>query len=814
MADSNNPSATATPSSSQQPVSWMHIGLHGHSIGSFTIDTNGIRWKSAHNTDDDDVILSKFVPVSNIHSATWTIFGKSGHVRIVKKNKGAEKDNSKELDLRFDGFPPSDFEKLSSALSSFYNVSLRKKTMSSTGVSFGITELEKKQLVFKECILEDADEEGQEFEPRDGNEMLSVNLGEISQCVIQGNTKNEIEVQFMEADTVEAGTDQLTSIRFYIPPDPDADPTENTQTAAERFQERIMKIANIRNTAGNAIVEFDESVGTFLTPRGRYNITLYDSFMRMYGSRYDYKIKYDDISRLFLLPKPNEVHKAFVIALDKPIRQGQQRYQMLVLQTNMEVQEININLDEETLKKEYKGQLQPVMQGQLCNLIAKSFKIIANKKVFVPGKFRNADNQECVKCAVRANEGHLFPLEKSFVFIHKPPVLIRFDEVESVEFQRYAGGQGTTRNFDLCVRLEKIAGDTSSKEYTFSGIDRSDFDGLYSFLSGKKIKILNSAQGLVEEGGVLGNNVNTNRYVIGDEAGMDDEDSSDDEDFGSDDGESSEDDDDISEQDDDLGGGSDSDDIDSDLEEARQNAEKQKKKEKSKKSKSSSSSASVSSKSSSSKKGEIKMKKKQMKLKRSRSDETEVSPKKKTKKGKKGKDPNAPKRAMTAFMYYSNAMRSAIKEDNPDLAFGDIAKLIGKKYKELQGDEKAKYDDMAAKDKVRYKNAMSNYTPPSDDSDDSDDERSTKSKGKKKKAKKDPNAPKRALTAFMYFSNDMRPKIKDDNPDLAFGDIAKLVGKKYKELQGDEKAKYDEMAAKDKVRYKNAMANYTPSGGD
>ena len=112
------------------------------------------------------------------------------------------------------------------------------------------------------------------------------------------------------------------------------------------FQEKITKITNIRNTAGNAIVEFDENVGTFLTPRGRYNITLYDSILRMYGSRYDYKIKYDDISRLFLLPKPNEVHKAFVIALDKPIRQGQQCYQMLVLQTNMEIQEINVNLDE------------------------------------------------------------------------------------------------------------------------------------------------------------------------------------------------------------------------------------------------------------------------------------------------------------------------------------------------------------------------------------------------------------------------------------------------------------------------------------
>ena len=206
-----------------------NIGLHGHSIGSLTIDTSGIRWKSALDTGDDDVTLSKFMPKANIHSAAWTVFGKSGYLRILKKQQPNSK-GDKESDLRFDGFPVSDFEKLISTLKAFYNVSLRKKTISSGGVSFGNTDLEKKQLVFKECILEDADEEGQEFEPRDGHEMLSLNLGEVAQCVIQGNTKNEIEVQFAESDTVEAGADKLTSIRFYIPPDPDMDPTETSKT--------------------------------------------------------------------------------------------------------------------------------------------------------------------------------------------------------------------------------------------------------------------------------------------------------------------------------------------------------------------------------------------------------------------------------------------------------------------------------------------------------------------------------------------------------------------------------------------------------
>lgn len=45
-------------------------------------------------------------------------------------------------------------------------------------------------------------------------------------------------------------------------------------------------------------------------------------------------------------------------------------------------------------------------------------------------------------------------------------------------------------------------------------------------------------------------------------------------------------------------------------------------------------------------------------------------------------------------------------------------------------------------------------------------------KGKKARKKKDPNAPKKALPAFMFFSNKMRDTIKSENPGIAFGDVS------------------------------------------
>ena len=38
-----------------------------------------------------------------------------------------------------------------------------------------------------------------------------------------------------------------------------------------------------------------------------------------------------------------------------------------------------------------------------------------------------------------------------------------------------------------------------------------------------------------------------------------------------------------------------------------------------------------------------------------------------------------------------------------------------------------------------------------------------------KKTKKDKNAPKRALSAYMFFSQDWRERIKAENPDAGFG---------------------------------------------
>ncbi|KJE91879.1 hypothetical protein CAOG_02944 [Capsaspora owczarzaki ATCC 30864] len=77
-----------------------------------------------------------------------------------------------------------------------------------------------------------------------------------------------------------------------------------------------------------------------------------------------------------------------------------------------------------------------------------------------------------------------------------------------------------------------------------------------------------------------------------------------------------------------------------------------------------------------------------------------------------------------------------------------------------------------------------------------------------KKDEKDPNKPKKPTTAFMYFSNAMRERVKTQNPGLKMTDIASVLGKLWGQLPEADKDKYQTMANSDKERYAKAMDGY------
>merc|ERR1712158_349614 len=62
---------------------------------------------------------------------------------------------------------------------------------------------------------------------------------------------------------------------------------------------------------------------------------------------------------------------------------------------------------------------------------------------------------------------------------------------------------------------------------------------------------------------------------------------------------------------------------------------------------------------------------------------------------------------------------------------------------------------------------------------------------KKQRKKKDPNAPKRPMSAYFLFMNATGPTVRKENPDASIGEVAKILGKMWGEIEPADKAKYD-----------------------
>lgn len=154
---------------------------------------------------------------------------------------------------------------------------------------------------------------------------------------------------------------------------------------------------------------------------------------------------------------------------------------------------------------------------------------------------------------------------------------------------------------------------------------------------------------------------------------------------------------------------------------------------------------------------------------------------------KRKKDPNAPKKALQPYVLFCKEMRKIVEAENPGIGFGDIGKLLGKKWAELDSVEKERFVSLASKDKARYEEEMAAY---------------------KMMIGKDPKAPKKPLQPYVLFCKDNRETVVKQNPGITFGDIGKMLGKMWADMPEANKAKYLELAEKDKLRYEQEIAAY------
>ncbi|KAM3328654.1 hypothetical protein ACQJBY_026038 [Aegilops geniculata] len=625
-------------------------GRTGTNLGQFKVHSGGLAWK--RQGGGKTIEIDK----ADLTSVTWMKVPRAYQLGVRIKDG---------LSYTFIGFREQDVSSLINFMQKNLGISPDEKQLSVVGHNWGGIGIVGSMLTFMV-------ESKQAFE---------VSLADVSQTQMQGKT--DVLLEFHVDDTTGANEkDSLMDMSFHVPTSNTQFPGNENRTSAQILWEAILDRAdNGSGSSGEAVVTFEGIA--ILTPRGRYAVELHLPFLRLQGQANDFKIQYSSILRLFVLPKSNNPHTIVVVTLDPPIRKGQTLYPHIVIQFETEtVVQKNMKLSRELLDEKYKDRLVESYQGLVHEVFVKVLRGLSGAKVTRPGSFRNYKNGYAVKSSLKAEDGLLYPLEKGFFFLPKPPTLILDEEIEFVEFERHGAGGASmsSQYFDLLVKLK------NDQEHLFRNIQRSEYRNLFNFINGKGLKLMNlgDGQGTSSVTDVLQDtdDVAPDPHLerIKNQAVSSEDSDEEDEDFvlHKDDGGSP--------TDDSGGGESDS-------------SESGGKKEKVSKMEARSSKPPVKRKPKG-KDGEGSGKRKPKGM------DGEGSEKRKP---KKKKDPNAPKRPMMPFMYFSMAERAGVKDSNPDLAPTDIAKKLGEIWQKMSTEDKQPYILQSQADKKRYEKESAAY---------------------------------------------------------------------------------------------------------
>lgn len=159
------------------------------------------------------------------------------------------------------------------------------------------------------------------------------------------------------------------------------------------------------------------------------------------------------------------------------------------------------------------------------------------------------------------------------------------------------------------------------------------------------------------------------------------------------------------------------------------------------------------------------------------------------------KNPDAPKRGKSAYILYSIERRDIVKEAlGEDAKVQEIMKKVALDWRNLPEEEKKPWEDKSLEDKARYERELASYEGPL--------------KIPNRRPKRAAGAPKRGMSAFLMFSQVMRPKLRDEMPDKKNIDISKMLGEKWKELPEDEKLPWVQKADEDAIRYKEEKTKW------
>ncbi|KAL6943128.1 FACT complex subunit [Hanseniaspora osmophila] len=472
----------------------------GKISGRFRIADSGLGWRSSQKggstaTANPEKLKPFLLSADELSSIQWSRGCKGYELKINTRNEGV---------VQLDGFNQEDFNLVKNEFLRRFNITVEVKEHSLRGWNWGQTDMARNEMVFSV----------------NGKPTFEIPYSRINNTNL--TSKNEVAVEFqINNETYQPAGDEIVEMRFFVPStiikgegeDEDEDMDKEGQkvkgegeegndgsdqenededaaivdrkTMAESFYEELKAKADIGEVSGDAIVSFQDVF--FTTPRGRYDIDIYKNSIRLRGKTYEYKLQHNQIQKIFSLPKADDLHHNMVLAIDPPIRQGQTTYPFLVLQfDNNEETEVQLNVEDDEFEELYKDKLMKQYDAKTHMVLSHVLKGVTGRKVIVAGGYVSKFEQAAVSCSLKANEGYLYPLENSFLFLTKPTLYIPYSDISLVSISRAGDSSSTARTFDLEIILRGNKGTT-----TFGNISKEEQQGLETFLKSKNLRVKN-----------------------------------------------------------------------------------------------------------------------------------------------------------------------------------------------------------------------------------------------------------------------------------------------------------------------------------
>ncbi|KAL3233541.1 FACT complex subunit POB3 [Nakaseomyces bracarensis] len=446
--------------------------------GRFRIADSGLGWKvSASGGSASAQNKAPFLlPATELSTAQWSRGCRGYELKINTKNQGV---------IQLDGFSQDDFNLVKGDFHRRFGIQVELKEHSLRGWNWGQTDLARNEMVFA----------------LNGKPVFEIPYARINNTNLTG--KNEVGIEFnIQDENYQPAGDEMVEMRFYLPGSVVVDEEQQmakkeegtegeenaeveTKSLAEAFYEELKDKADIGEVAGDAIVSFQDVF--FTTPRGRYDIDIYENSIRLRGKTYEYKLQHSQIQRIVSLPKADDINHLVVLAMDPPLRQGQTSYPFLVLQFQKDEEtEVQLNLSEQEYEEKYKEKLKMQYDSKTHIVISHVLKGLTGRRVVVPGEYKSKYEQCAVSCSYKANEGYLYPLDNAFFFLTKPTLYIPFNDVSSVIISRAGQTSTSSRTFDLEVILRSNRGST-----IFANISKEEQQLLENFLKSKNLRVKN-----------------------------------------------------------------------------------------------------------------------------------------------------------------------------------------------------------------------------------------------------------------------------------------------------------------------------------